>query len=222
MNLLAYAPPERRATDRPTTLLALGDPLFRLGLARLLVEEGIEVLAYLGPGEQALELAHRLAPDVVIVDSNTADVSRFAALESAPSVLMLAGTGAREGPIDALGAGAAAYLAKESGVAVIASAIRAAAAGQLLIPAHVADAVLGPVGNGRRPLAARRFESELLSERETEVLQLTALGMGNREIAEDLVITQSTVKNHLTSIMGKLGARNRTEAVMLATRDGYL
>jgi DNA-binding NarL/FixJ family response regulator len=188
------------ADGRPLRVtLAVGDDLFRLGLTRMLADKGVDIVA-------------RPPADVLLVDLASADV-RPAGGER---VVALCGPG-DDDMIEALALGASAVVWRGSDAEVIAAALQASVAGALVVPAGIAELALGAY---RSSDAGRPGQQavDTLSPRERDVLALLAAGLTNEEIADDLVVTASTVKNHVARIMSKLGARNRTHAAVIATR----
>jgi DNA-binding NarL/FixJ family response regulator len=149
-------------------------------------------------------------------------IARLRDLESPPSVLALSEAPHHAEAVEALCTGASGYLAKDTEASTLAGAIRTLHAGEVLMPWFVADSVLAPFRESRAPADSHQLEGEPLTEREVEVLHLVARGLANDEIAQNLVIAASTVKNHVARIMAKLGARNRTHAAVLAVHRRYV
>ena len=197
----------------------------RVGLRTLLgLEEDIRVVGEARDGEQALVAARQHQPNVVIMDLRMGAMdgieARRAIRSESPSiaVLMLTSFGSAEAVLAALMAGAAGFLLKNAGHAELLRAVRAVAAGQSLLDPGVTRDVTNR-------LIALTKESEhpqlrSLSEREREVLVLVAQGKTNREIAEALVISDFTARNHVSHILDKLGVRHRSEAAVLASQLG--
>jgi DNA-binding CsgD family transcriptional regulator len=180
--------------------IAISDDLFRVGLARLLADEGIDA----GPGPAA---------DAVLFDMADGKPDDL----SGGCTVAMCGPGEDE-VVEALLAGASAVVSRASDPAVIAAALRTATAGAVVMPAGTASRLFEA---RQQPAAAdtgERRAIDSLSEREREVLALVAAGLANEEIADALVVTASTVKNHLARIMAKLGARNRTHAAVISAR----
>jgi DNA-binding NarL/FixJ family response regulator len=195
--------------------------LFRTGLRALLEEEGFEVAdAVSGPA--AARRVASLAPDVVVMDMNMPDMDGVEATRlvkaAAPhaSVLMLTIATDDLRVIEALCAGASGYLLKDASLEEIAAGIRAAAAGHSAISPRVAGAVVNSV-RAARPEEPRCALPEL-SQREREVLALLANGCDNAEIARRLFLSPSTVKNHVSKLLEKLGVDNRVQAATFAAR----
>ncbi|WP_039942609.1 response regulator [Streptomyces himastatinicus] len=213
------------ATDAtpPIRLLLCDDhAVVRAGLLALLSSTaGIEVVGEAGSGEEALAMAARVRPDVVLMDLQLGDgmdgveaTRRLASgtgptppQEPAPRVLVLTMFDTDADIARAIEAGATGYLLKAERPEELFAAIRNAAAGRTALSAPVAD----------RLMAQMRTPRPTLSERERDILQQLARGLGNREIARALFISEATVKTHLGRIYGKLGVDTRAGAVAVAT-----
>ncbi|TYB42400.1 response regulator [Actinomadura chibensis] len=210
-------------------VLADDQEIVRTGLRMLLnAQPDIEVAAEAADGRRAVELARRLRPDVCLFDI------RMPVLDGIEATRALAGPAVRD-PLAvvvittfdlddyvyaALKAGARGFLLKDAGSALLSQAVHAAAGGDALITPSVtarlldAFAATGPAaGPPAQPVDA-------LTDREEEILLAVARGRTNNEIARELHITLSTVKTHITSLMGKLGARNRVEIAIWAYETG--
>jgi DNA-binding NarL/FixJ family response regulator len=201
--------------------------LFRIGLASLLsAESDIEVIAQASGGQMSVRLADELHPDVVLMDLRMPDLSGIEAtrqiVERRPETRVLALTiASAEAEVTAvLQAGACGFLAKDTEVDSVVAAIRAAASGAAWLSPKAAQFVLGRIRMKvpAQPPAANRIDQ--LSSREREVLSLIATGRGNSEIARDLNISPRTVKNHVSSILTKLGLPSRVQAAVYAVRNG--
>jgi NarL family two-component system response regulator LiaR len=190
-----------------TRIIIVDDhPVVREGLvAALDGKNGIEVGGAFGSAEEALRLAGRIAPDVVLLDLELPGLSGIEAIgQFGAPVLVLTAYGEDEEIERALAAGARGYLLKGAPLDDIERAIAAVARGDSYLDPRVAARIL-------RPDARRR-----LTAREREVLRLVAAGDSNKEIAGRLHISERTAKFHVTSILGKLGAENRARAVAIA------
>lgn len=205
--------------------------LFRSGLRRLLDEhEDIVVVAAARRGDEAVQLASELCPDVVVMDVNMPGMSGVEAtrgvLAASPqsAVLMLTVTSDEGAVLDALLAGASGYLLKDATLPEIVRGIRAAAAGQSLIAPAVAGDLLtrlrGHSASGALEPAAAAAPT--LSPRELDVLRLVVAGFDNNEIGQELHLSGSTVKHHVSSMLDKLGVENRIQAAVLAVRLGLV
>jgi DNA-binding NarL/FixJ family response regulator len=199
--------------------------LFRRGLRELLEEQGLRVVGEAADGTEGVRLALHALPDVVVVDLNMPGLSGVEATRrlavAAPTVRVLVLTiSADDGDVlAAIEAGACGYLLKDASIAQIASGVKAAAAGESLISPRIAIRLLDRL---RISGTDDRVERAELSERELEVLRLLAAGRDNREIAEALVISPRTAKNHISSILAKLQMENRVQAAVYAVRRGLV
>jgi DNA-binding NarL/FixJ family response regulator len=198
-------------------LLADDQALVRGGF-RLILESqpGITVVAEAADGPQAVALARRLRPDVCLVDirmpgQDGIEVTRALAgpgVADPLRVVIVTTFDTDEYVYGALRAGAAGFLLKDAGPALLIEAVRAAAAGDALISPSVTVRLLSRLVPARGPAAGARDE---LSGRELDIAREIARGRTNREIAAELFISLSTVKTHITRIQAKLGVRNRVE-----------
>jgi len=207
-------------------LLVDDEELVRTGLRAILdAESDMRVLGEAGDGSEVPGLVRRLRPDVVLMDVRMPDVDGIAttrhlttALADPPRVLVLTTFGNDGYVYDALRAGATGFLLKRARPAEIVRAVRTVAGGEsLLFPAAVRDLV---ATRGRTRGDALRGAG--LTEREGEVLRLMARGLSNAEIARELVVGVETVKTHVGNVLAKLGARDRTQAVVAAYESGYI
>lgn len=208
----------------PVRVLLVDDQaLFREALATLLaIHDDIEVAGEAGNGEEALRRATELAPDVVLMDlrmpvlDGIAATRRLRVEQPAVQVIALTTFDDDEDVFAALRAGAVGYLLKDVSSARLVEAVLAAARGESVLQPSVAAKVVArfaqlpdvPAVPRPQPLAVP------LSDRELEVLRLLADGRSNREIAATLFLAEGTVKNHVTNVLGKLGARDRTQAAL--------
>jgi DNA-binding NarL/FixJ family response regulator len=211
-------------------LIADDQALFRRGLYVVLgTEDGIEVVAEAENGEEAIEKARELAPDVVLMDVRMPRVNGIDAARQirgdvpTTKILMLTVSDEEDDLYEAIKAGANGYLLKEISVEEVAEAIRAVTQGQSLISPSMASKLLNEFNAlVKRAEEKQQFPAPALTAREVEVLRLVAKGMSNREIAEELYISENTVKNHVRNILEKLHLHNRMEAVMYAVRERLL
>jgi DNA-binding NarL/FixJ family response regulator len=212
----------------PIRLLIVDDQaLFREGLRTLLsVQPGVEVVGEAGNGEEALRQAAVLHPDVILMDlqmpvmDGAAAARRLKVQQPSAKVIVLTTFDDDENVFEGLRAGAVGYLLKDTPSARLVEAIRLAARGESFLEPSVAAKVVSEFAR----LSPRPAEVlvEPLSDREIEVLRLAAGGASNREIADMLVIAEGTVKNHITSILSKLGVSDRTEAAVKARELGLI
>lgn len=217
--------------DRQTkirVLLVDDHRLFRAGLRSLLAQHGFDVVGEAGGVEEALALVSRRRPDVVLIELELPDGSGIEATRGITSlgpgvrVLMLTVSSGAQDVIASFEAGAAGYLLKEAGADEIVRAIEAAAHGDTPLSAqvarHLVDRACARVGRPGAPARAR----PALTARELEVLALVAEGVDNRRIAERLHLSPTTVKHHVSSVLGKLGVESRVQAAVEAFRAGLI
>jgi DNA-binding NarL/FixJ family response regulator len=211
----------------PVRVLVVDDQaLVREGLMTLLEVAGdINPVAAAADGEEAVALAARHRPDVVLMDLRMPKLDGVEAtrqiLAARPETeIVVLTTHADEASIlDALRAGARGYLTKDAGIAEISRAVHAAANHQGLLDPVVQSRLLEAAGGAARPAQPAQLPDEL-TPREGEVLALIARGLSNREIAETLVVSETTIKTHINHVFAKIGARDRAQAVHYAYTHG--
>jgi NarL family two-component system response regulator LiaR len=198
----------------------------REGLRAFLeLQDGIEVVGEAGDGAEAVRRAVELAPDVVLMDLVMPVLDGVEAMRGVRStvptarVIVLTSFLEDERLLPAIEAGAAGYLLKNVEPTELARAIRTAHAGETLIDPAVAARLVTALS--QRP-AVIRADPERLTRRETEVLELIAAGRSNKRIALALGISEKTVKNHVSHLLEKLGVSDRTQAALLAVREGLV
>jgi DNA-binding NarL/FixJ family response regulator len=200
-------------------VVAAGYPSVRAGLSMLLGRSPDIQAVESGPA--FVESAEN-APDAIVIDVNSTGEEAIDALSDAyPSVplVLIGGDPASDGP--GLSAGAVAYLPPEADAATLAAAVRGVALGLTVVdPALIVAA--GVHIHSRSPADPAVPAGEPLTVREREVLELVAAGLPNKTIARELGISEHTAKFHVGSLLAKLGAASRTEAVTIATRRGLL
>jgi DNA-binding NarL/FixJ family response regulator len=213
-------------------LLADDQRVVRDGLAMLLdLLPGVEVVGAAADGEQAVAMALRLRPDVVLMDLKMPRCDGIEATrrlrERVPGLHIVALTTYVDdrSVLDALRAGARGYLTKNAGAADVERALRQVTRGQAAIdPAvqhHLVETIAaGPKQAGPSVHQPARQLPDRLTPREAEVLALVAEGLSNSEIAARLYLSEATVKSHVTHLLGKIGARDRAQAVTYAYRRG--
>ena len=213
-----------------TILLVDDQPLFREGLRTLLsVLPDFEVIGEAGNGEEAVRLARALRPSVILMDlqmpvlNGVAATRRLSEEQPECKVIVLTTFDDDELVFDGLRAGAVGYLLKDAPSEKLAEAIRVASSGETFLQPSVAAKVVAEFSRlSRKTAAYSNSIIEALSERELEILRLIAKGESNKEIAGKLFLAEGTVKNHVTNILGKLDARDRTQAAIRAKDSGLI
>jgi DNA-binding NarL/FixJ family response regulator len=206
-------------------LLADDHRMLREGLRRTMEEEGLEVVGEAADGEEALRLAAKLRPDIVLMDVTMPVLDGVEATrqlhEHLPEipVVILTMHADREVLARAIRAGAAGYLVKDCSTDEVVRTVRLAASGETALSPELAASMLAEAQRGDAPAADH---DPIISRREEEVLQLVADGLSTSEVAANLYISIKTVKNHLASIYEKLDSRDRTQAVLRAVRMGII
>jgi DNA-binding NarL/FixJ family response regulator len=216
-----------------SVLLADDQPLLRRGFRMILeAEEDLTVTAEAGNGEEAVDLAHRHHPDVVLMDIRMPGVDgieatrRITATDRAVRVLILTTFDLDEYAFGALRAGASGFLLKDVRPGEVVAAIRTVASGDAVVSPRVTRRLLEeyaqvlPVSDAQR--AERYPDLATLTEREREVLIAVAHGLSNIEIATTLHVSETTVKSHVGRILAKLGLRDRVQVVVLAYEAGLV
>jgi DNA-binding NarL/FixJ family response regulator len=205
--------------------------LFREGLETLLsVHNDLQVVGQASNGQEALEVATKVQPDVVLMDVRMPVLDGVRAThllnEALPQcrVIVLTTFDDDEYIFDALRTGAVGYLLKDVASTQLVEAIRAAARGESILEPSVAAKVIAEFTRVSRLIPSAQMEQlvDPLSERELEILGWIARGASNKEIADQLFIAEGTVKNHVTHILDKLGVRDRTQAALKARELGLL
>ncbi|KPV52520.1 hypothetical protein SE17_14995 [Kouleothrix aurantiaca] len=207
-------------------LVAEDQTLMRQGLRTILeLEDGFTVVGEAADGQEACERALALRPDIVLMDvqmprtNGVAATARIVAQLPATRVIILTTFDYDEYVFDGIKAGARGYLLKDTPADELLAAIRKVHAGESIIQPSVATRLIAEFTRRNAPAAP---EYEALSEREVDVLRLLADGLSNREIAARLVLAEGTVKNHVSTILDKLHAANRTQAARVAREQGLI
>jgi DNA-binding NarL/FixJ family response regulator len=207
-------------------LLVDDHAVVREGLRTFLeLQDGIEVAGEAQDGVQALEQADQLRPDVILMDLVMPRLDGVGAMRrlrtSHPEIRVVVLTSFLEDEhlLPAMQAGAAGYLLKNAEPAELARAVRAADAGEAIIDPTVAARLVTALADDAAP---RSSGADELTRREREVLELIVGGRSNKRIALELGISEKTVKTHVGHVLAKLGVTDRTQAALLAVRDGLV
>jgi DNA-binding NarL/FixJ family response regulator len=228
---------QQRGRGRDTTLpgarlrmvIADDHELTRAGLRTVLAQEpGLELVGEACNGREAVELARLLQPDLVLMDVRMPDIDGLQATQMVKqvspmtTVLILSMFEDAEVLLEAVRAGAAGYVLKDLSEDALRNAVWEALAGGLPVDQYLAREVLLRLASEQPPAGPGVPRPDPLSAREREVLGLLARGYTNREIGEQLVITQHTVKVHVEHILAKLEVSDRTQAAVKAIELGYI
>lgn len=217
--------------NKPIRLIIVDDQeLFREGLVTLLsLQQDFQVVAQASNGEEALLEIAKNQPDVVLLDLRMPVMGgvdctrRISSLYINLKVIVLTTFDEDDLVFDALHAGAYGYLLKDVSPEKLFEAIRTAYRGEYYLPPNITAKVMAEfTKQPRMPKKDQITTFENLSRREIEILKMVAVGLSNKEIASQLVIAEGTVKNHLTSIFNKLGAKDRMHAVLIGKDNGIL
>ncbi len=210
-------------------VLADDQTLVRSGFRMILdVRPDLDVVGEAADGAEAVELVARLAPDVVLMDVRMPTVDgleatrRIVASGSATRVIVLTTYDVDDAIYAALRAGASGFLLKDAPPYELVEAVRVVARGDALLSPSVTRRLLDRVADSLPGPDATPPDLAELTEREAEVLRLVALALSNAEIAERLVLTEATVKTHVSAVLRKLGLRDRVQAVVLAYDVGLV
>ena len=213
-------------------LLVDDQPLLRTGFRMILsAESDLTVVGEAGDGASAVELARRLRPDVVLMDIRMPVMDGIQAtralagpgVEDSIKVLILTTFGLDEYVVESLRAGASGFLLKDAPPEDLVEAIKIVAGGDALLSPSITRRLLDRVAS-RLPSASETTIPALaeLTDREMEVLKLLARGLSNAEIAEKLVVSETTVKTHVSRVLAKLDLRDRVQAVILCYETGLV
>jgi DNA-binding NarL/FixJ family response regulator len=217
----------------PTISIVVADDheVVRAGFAALLdTQPDFTVLAVAADGAQAVTACRELGPDVVLMDvrmpgTDGIEATRQITAASASKVLILTTFDLDEYVFDALRAGASGFLLKDVTAERLFEAVRVVAAGEALLAPAITRRLISEFARIRPPAAAASAPPAALgtlTPRETEVLRLIAEGLSNPEIASRLVVTEETIKTHVSRVLAKLGLRDRTQAVVTAYESGLV
>jgi len=206
-------------------LVADDHAIVRKGICALLATEpGIEVVGEARDGNDAIAAAQKLQPDVILMDLVMPEVDgveatrRLACCQPQVRILVLTSFAGDDKIFPAIRAGALGYLLKDSGPEELVQAIQQVHRGESSLHPTVARRLLRELSSPTEP----RPDSECLTEREVEVLQLVAQGQSNRQVADLLTISEATVRTHVSNILSKLNLCSRTQAALYALREGLV
>jgi DNA-binding NarL/FixJ family response regulator len=200
----------------------------RAGFGALLnTQPDFTVVGSAADGAEAIRVCHELRPDVVLMDvrmpvMDGIEATRRIAVGERPRILMLTTFDLDEHVYEALNAGASGFLLKDVTAERLFDAVRVVAAGEALLAPTVTRRLINEFARLRPQPAQADGGLDVLTPRETEVLRLVAQGLSNTEIAERLVVSDETVKTHVSRLLSKLGLRDRTQAVVLAYESGLV
>lgn len=217
-----------RGDGKIRVVLVDDQTLVRQGIRTLLDMAGIKVVGEADDGQAALDVIAATRPDVVLLDLRMPHrdgiwtLRQLREREVDVPVLVLTTFDDDALVLDALRAGARGYLLKDVTLEQLTRAVETLAAGGTLIAVSITDRLLRAIRSTPFPAGVSAPPPQELTERELEVLRLVAEGYTNREIAGLLFLAEGTVKNHVSAILLKLGARDRTNAVLRALHDGIL
>jgi len=216
------------AGDEKIRVLIVDDhQVVRQGLRTFLeLNDDILVLGEAGDGQEAVDLAARLKPDVVLMDlvmprlDGISATSRIKSLREGTKVIALTSFTEDDKVFPAIQAGASSYLLKDVSPDALVDAIRAAHRGEARLHQEVMRKLMAQVSV--QPTGGKQGNGPQLTDREQEVIRLVAQGKSNREIADVLVISEKTAKAHISNILGKLGLDDRTQMAVYAIKHGLV
>ena len=220
--------PLRAVRQSSRVILSEGEALVRAGLRALLEEDGtITVVGEAATGEEALDLARQLKPDVVLLDAglpglDSVETTRRLLADSGVPVMLLANSEADEHTFAALRAGASGVLLKDTEPSELVRAVAILARGDALLSPSFTRRLIADFASRPEPSQPNDERVAVLTAREREVVALVAMGLSNGEIAEELVLSPATARTHVSRAMVKLGARDRSQLVVFAYNNGLV
>jgi NarL family two-component system response regulator LiaR len=215
--------------DKIRLLIADDHPTFRDGLCRILEdEEDFECVGTASDGVEAVAMCKKLQPDVVLIDIN---MPRLRGAEAAKeirkccpnaAIIMLSAFDYEAYIVASLQSGARGYLLKSTSLEKLTSSIRLVHRGESVLDIKATDKLVRRLQPQAEEAGGKGTQFQRLYKRELQVLELAARGLSNKEIANDLTISERTVQTHLVNIFKKLGATSRTQAVLYALKEGWV
>jgi DNA-binding NarL/FixJ family response regulator len=220
--------PLRAVRQSSRVILSEGEALVRAGLRALLEEDGtVTVVGEAATGEEVLDLAGRLKPDVVLLDASlpgldSVETTRRLLADSGVPVMLLATSEADDHTFAALRAGASGVLLKDTEPSELVRAVAVLARGDALLSPSFTRRLIADFASRTEPIQPNDERVAVLTAREREVVGLVAMGLSNGEIAEELVLSPATARTHVSRAMVKLGARDRSQLVVFAYNSGLV
>ena len=210
-------------------LIADDQALVRTGFRMILnAEPDLEVIGEAANGREALQMALEHRPDVVLMDIRMPELDgieatrRLAARDQRTRVLMLTTFDLNEYVYEALRAGASGFLLKDVPAEQLAAGVRVVAAGDALLAPSITKRLIEEFAHASKPAVPPPSGLDELTPRELEVFKLIARGLSNAELAQELIVSETTVKTHVARVLMKLGIRDRVQAVVLAYESGIV
>lgn len=213
-------------TDKIQLLIVDDHPLFREGVIQTLqAEPDIEIVGEATTASEAVRLAGELLPDIILLDITIAGgglnaAQTIAATLPVTKIVMLTASEAEEDVLTALKSGARGYILKGVSSRELIKIVRDVQAGEAYVTPTLAASLLSEMKNGSSRTAPSTHPLDELTEREGQILERVAAGLLNKEIAQELFLSEKTVKHYMTNILHKLQVRNRVEAALLAQSEG--
>jgi DNA-binding NarL/FixJ family response regulator len=220
--------PLRAVRQSSRVILSEGEALVRAGLRALLEEDGtVTVVGEAATGEEVLDLAGRLKPDVVLLDASlpgldSVETTLRLLADSGVPVMLLATSEADDHTFAALRAGASGVLLKDTEPSELVRAVAVLARGDALLSPSFTRRLIADFASRPEPIQPNDERVAVLTAREREVVALVAMGLSNGEIAEELVLSPATARTHVSRAMVKLGARDRSQLVVFAYNSGLV